>query len=250
MSRRATLGIAVLLCISAFTVVTAAAAAQVTFVLTNEACTGGTKFDLCYEGLNKEGKQGKWELSGLQIVAQRDATNVVFKVPAKVGTTVTIECKKLKQGVKEENRMTQTNPLWENSKTTGTLSFEECAITAPKADVENCTIPAAKETTSLSGELTSETNLRLAPKAGGAAPVIEIPFANKGAKVCVLKGTKKVTGFQDIEIINAGVAEKTKQGKAKEESGLKFGEETASLSGELEMLFPGLEDNVYVSKVA
>jgi hypothetical protein len=244
MSRKAISGIALLLCFSAFAVVTASAGAVV-FTLTTTECTGGTFRNLCYETGGK-----KFELEGEQTVEVKQLSVGVFEVPSKSGTTVTIECKKLKQGTKEANVVIQKKPLSENGKTTGTLEFEECAITAPAADVTNCTIPASKETTSLSGELTSGTILKLTPAAGETKPFIEIPFSNATGKTCVLKGTKDVTGFEEIEITNAGTAETTKKGKSKEASGLKFGEETASISGELEESYPGLSDSVYVSTVA
>jgi hypothetical protein len=249
MSRKAISGIALLLCFSAFAVVTSGAGAAV-FTLTSTACTGGTFKNLCYEGENPKKETGKWELEGEQTVEVVQLTAGTFLVPSGSGTTIAIECKKLKQGTKEANVVVQKKPLSENGKTSGTLVFEECSITGPAADVTNCEIPASKETTSLSGELTSETILKLTPKAGETTAFIEIPFSNKGTKTCVLKGTKKVTGFEEIEILKAGTAEETKKGKSKESSGLKFGEETASITGELEEIYPGLKDKVYVSTVA
>jgi hypothetical protein len=249
MNRKAISGMAALLCISAFAAVTAGASAA-TFESTNEACTGGTKFNLCYEGLNKLKVQGKWELTGEQTVEVKQLSVGIFKVPQDMGTTVTIDCKKLKQGTKEANVAIQLTPLSTNGTTKGTLIFEECAITAPKTAVEDCEIPASRETLPLSGELTSETNLRLKPTAGEDTAFLPILFSNKGAKVCFLKGTKNVTGFQDIEILKAITAEKTKKGRSVELSGLKCLEETASLSGELEESYPGLANEVYVSKEA
>jgi hypothetical protein len=249
MSRKAISGIALLLCFSAFAMVTSSAGASV-FVLTNTLCVEGKFFNLCYEGENPKKESGKWELEGEQTIEVKQLTAGVFLVPSGSGTTIAIECLKLKQGTKEENLILQHSPLKENATDEGTLIFEECSITGPAADVTNCEIPASKETTSLSSELISGTILKLTPKAGETTAFIEIPFSNKGSKTCVLKGTKKVTGFEEIEVLKPTTAEKTKKGKSKESSGLKFGEETASITGELEESYPGLEDNVYVSTEA
>jgi hypothetical protein len=249
MGRKAISGTALLLCFSAFAVVTASAGAVV-FTLTSIACTGGTSKNLCYEGENPKKETGKWELEGEQTVEVKQLTAWSILVPSGSGTTSGIECKKLKQGTKEANVVIQNKPLSENGKDEGTNVFEECSIIAPPADREKCEIPASLETKSLSSELTSGTILKLTPKAGETTAFIEIPFSNKGSNTCVLKGTKKVTGFEEIEIIKPGTAEKTKKGKSKEISGLKLGEEAASLTGELEESYPGLVDNVYVSEEA
>jgi hypothetical protein len=249
MSRKAISGIALLMCLSAFAAVTSGADAVV-FTLTSTACTGGTFKNLCYEGENPKQETGKWELEGEQTIELKSLTPLAFELPPKTGTALTIECKKLKQGSKEANVLIQKHPLSEAGKTTFTVVIEECAIAKPLADKENCEIPALKETPSLTGELISATLLKLTPSAGESSAIVEIPFSNKGTKTCVLKGTKTFTGFIELELVNAGTAEETKKGKSKEESGLKFGEEAMSLSGELEELYPGLKDQVYVSTVA
>lgn len=224
-------------------IVSASAQAANVFEQTNTACTGGATVNLCYEGTNPKGEAGKWELKGEQAVEVSSLTPVLFKE----GVAVTIECPKLKQG-EQGIVATQANLSKENAKTSGTLEVEGCSITAPKTEAEDCEIPKSKETALLSGEYMSETDLKLKPNAG---VFLAIPFSNKGAHTCALKGTKNITGFQELEILKPGIAEKTKKSRAKETSGLKFiGEEAVSLSGEIEEKYPGLGAEVYVSKVA
>jgi hypothetical protein len=226
-------------------IATTAAQAASVFEKTNIACSGGNKFDLCYEGTNPKGESGKWQLKGEQAVEVTSLTPIVFKQ----GTAITIECTKVKQGTTGAAAV-QANPSTENGKAVWTLVYEGCAITAPKAIAENCTIPSRKETGELSGEYTSEADLRLMAKAGETAAFLVIVFSDKELHTCALKGTKEITGFQDVEILKPGTAEKTKKVKFKEASGLKFRGEAMSLTGELEEKFPGLGAEVYVSKVA
>jgi hypothetical protein len=162
-------------------------------------------------------------------------THLTFRVPV----TIEIECGK----DRSEGKLFQTSPGTTAVAGEGVLHLEECAITGPAADVQNCSIPASKESTELVGEVVNEMPLDAGiakPKAGTSSPFIEVPFSNKGTHTCVLKGTKKVTGEDKCFSSEAEVAATVHLGECtKGAFGLKFGEETAELESKSEGEFSG-----------
>lgn len=252
MSRFRLLGaflVATVASIALFGVSTGAASAA-TFTLSTEECNG-TIWNLCWSE-KEESSSPLLELTGTQTVTVAKKTgsaNVVFKGTIG-GIEFTIECTGVTQGTAGANVIEQPEPLKKSGVVSGTLLFTGCKLTAPAELVKECNIPEEKETTAIKGELinaekvTSEKELRLTPKEGEKAPFIELTFENKEKEKCPETFTASahaVTGVQVIEVLNPSLHELTKSGKAIG-STLKLAGSPATVTGELTMSFPGLED--------
>jgi hypothetical protein len=220
-----------------------ASSASAVFVLSAQECVGGTNVALCYELLG-----GKFELTGTQAELVTGG-KIVFTI--KTTPEQKIECEKSKG----HGTITQTEPLTAGKKTTlkGFLNYEGCKlITEPKA---KCITQVNDETKELEGVLETESTLALKPATGTV--FIEIEYTSVPGQTCpaTFIGKHSVTGTQTVEILNPGVAEKTKKGKAIGHT-LKFFSAEAELTQELTMAFENeaggekLEDEVYASKVA
>jgi hypothetical protein len=226
------------LLLTAIGAVTASSASAVVFTLTTTACTGGTNVALCYENAAKE----KLELTGEQSETVAGG-KVIFTVNSEPAQK--IEC----TTSKGSGTIIQKEPLVAGKKTTlkGTLTYEGCKlITEPS---KKCVVNVTNTTKALLGTLETVSTLKLVPETGTV--FIEITYSNNGTEKCPVTflGTHAVTGTQTVEILSPETAAATKSGKAIGET-LEFFSSKANLSQELTMSFTGLEDNVYVSKVA
>jgi hypothetical protein len=232
--------------IAAISVVGASSASAAVFTLTTTACTGGTNVALCYETAanctttEPASKKCELEVEQSETVSGGKVVFTVLTAPVQK-----IECQKSEGS----GTIIQKEPLVATKKTTlqGILKYKECKLTTEP--MKKCVVNENNETKELLGTLENEKELKLVPKAGTA--FIEITYSNNGAEKCpaTFLGTHTVTGSQVVEIINPGVAEPTKSGKAIGET-LEFLSAKAELSQELTLTFTGLGDNVYVSKEA
>jgi hypothetical protein len=222
--------------IAAMGAFSASAASAAVFTLGTAECKEGF-WNLCWA---ETAAGALKELSGTQsgtVAKKTGSANAIFNV-ASVG--VTIECKNV---TSSDALINQEKPLTKNSTITGHLVFKECKLTGELGEV--CTIPVEKTTEALTGEVVSETELKLKPTSTKA--FITIPFEGASCPATV-KGSHEVTGEDVIVIEKPGTPETTKSGaNSTTKSTLKFSEKTATLTDEVTISFTGLGDLVDVS---
>jgi hypothetical protein len=228
------------LIVSAISAITASSASAVTFTLTKTACTGGTNVALCYETAAKEkleliGEQSETVAGGITILDILTTPEQKLECTSATGKGTILQNAPLPSGLTEIDK--------------GTITYSGCKITAPAEIAKKCKIELEKTTNALHGELISEKELTLEPETGTV--FIEVVYSNNGGEKCPLTflGGHNITGKQKVEILNPGVAEETKTGKAIGEE-LQFFSAGAELLEELILTFTGLNDKVYVSKEA
>jgi len=250
---RYTLLASVCLLAAAVAAIGATTASAAVFTLTATACTGGTHFNLCYENakgekLYLEGTQSAWAVT--------EAGEPLFEV---ADTTLEL----LSQKAEAEEVTLSQSAFTANTNGTATstgFDFTTNSIEGPTLIKATCQLSAAEQvlilTNALKAELISETLLKIEPAAGNE--FVGLTLEQKaGAEECpaLVIGKHAVTGFQNINIVEPGVAQAVKLGNA-EELNLKFVglgsgiEPTPSIELKFEAKngTSKLEDNVYVSK--
>jgi hypothetical protein len=216
----------------------ASSASAKSFELTSEPChPGNGKFGVCWGTSEATALAEPLELEGEEEVTAKSTTVALFVVPS---IPVEIECLTVtNSGI---GIVSQTSPLGVAKNTiSGILKFggmgatEECKLVGTNTVAERCEIPKEKNTVELQGEAINATEVHLLPKTGTV--FIEIPFASKAGFTCpaTVIGTRKVTGFQNL-IVNAD-GKASLVGAAVAESGLKFIEKQAKLTGSIEVKF-------------
>jgi hypothetical protein len=182
-----TLGILALLVVSGASASTASAV----FVLSTEACTGGTFINMCWA---ETSTSALLELTGSQaFTLAQDEGVVLLKVAA---TGFEIECKTFSAS----GDILQASPLAEDYKVAETtITFKECAVIG--AFATKCDVPAEKSTVALSGApetnagVLNEEILLLKPTAG--TMFIEFAITALAGQTCTLAGNAAVEGTQE-----------------------------------------------------
>jgi hypothetical protein len=225
------------LAIVALSAVGASSASAVEFALPNVECSGAVNWALCYE--NEAGKTTPCTVASKMCEFEGEQSEEVkgglMKFTALTVPQQVIECE-TSEGT---GTIKQLTPLKVNSPTTltGKLKYKGCALTSePK---KKCVVNVNNETVELLGELSSETDLLLKPKE--LTTFITITYANNGKEVCpaTFAGPRKVTGTQDVEILEPGVLLLSHVGVAVGET-LEFFSNKAELAQELTLTFTGL----------
>jgi hypothetical protein len=209
--------------VTAIAGVGASSASASVFTLGTEECNG-TVWNLCWAETETS---ALLELVGTQSVTAEGGLNK-FVVP---GIPVEIECEDV---VSEPGgTIQQPEPLVKSGTILGKLRFLGCVLVGANAVATKCVIPTFEVTKELSGILTSETNVLLTPQEGEV--FIEITFSNKTGQTCpaLVVGKRKVTGMQDLTILNPQHTLNSKTAESVVKSELLFIEKAAELTGSI-----------------
>jgi uncharacterized protein YbcI len=211
---------------------TASAASAEVFELRSEECNGAV-WNLCWAETEAGALR---ELQGTQSITAEGGKNL-FVVP---GIPVEIECEKVKS--EPGGTIQQPEPLVKTGTILGLLVFEGCKLVGTNATATKCVIPTKEVTKELSGELTSATNVLLKPEEGEV--FIEITFTSKEGQTCpaTVIGKRKITGMEDVTILNPQHTLNSKTGESVVKSELLFIEKAAELTGQITVTLTGFED--------
>ncbi len=218
----------------AFTIIASAPASAVVFTLSRTRCEGGTNTALCWE-LEKTVYD---ELEGEQSFTTESGA-AVFTIKSEPAQP--IECTKSKGGgtVIQSGGGTTFKTI---------LTYEGCKLGGVLG--KKCAIPATEATNPLLGTFQSGSTIKLTPELG--LEFLDLIYSNiEGPEVCptLIKGLHAITGSQTFEISSPAVYAKTKSMKAIGET-LGWSTSAVTLSQEITLGFPGLEDDVGVSTTA
>jgi hypothetical protein len=179
--------------ITAIGAVTSASASAHRFIA--PTCKEGTNAEAkkwgnekkCIERNPAAGETGKWEHN--EVLGKVKGTSGVSKLKSMLlGAEILITCKK----------DTFSGELEAKGATKGEVTFEECSASSSGSELTNCEVPNIKFkfTDQLVG---SPVEDEFKPAVAGK-PFVEIVIKNKGAKICLEKGTFPVEGTQKCEL--------------------------------------------------
>jgi hypothetical protein len=207
-----------------------ASSASAAFTLTTKACTGGAFLGLCYENEKATECGEKSTVCELEGTSTETVSGGATTLKINTSPNVVVECKT----ASGSGTIDQLSPLTESAQILkGVIGYKGCKITAPAEIVTKCVIPETKETNLLLGTLTSVEKLLLKPETGTV--FIEIPFTSKEGQTCpaTVKGTRSVTGEQEVTIASPETFGSSKTGTAVLVSKLEFFSQKAELTEEL-----------------